>query len=68
MAGNKDDRGVGPSFVDRFLHAVEHWKTFVRGATFARRHSTDDLCPVLGAGLGVKRSFAAGQALHDYAR
>ncbi len=41
---------------------------FVRGAAFARRHSADDLRSVSRAGLGMKRTFAAGQALHDQPR
>ena len=62
---NKNDRSIGAGLVHGFLHGVEHRPAFVRGAAFAGSHAADDLRAVFGAGFGVERSFAAGEALHD---
>jgi hypothetical protein len=39
----------------------------VRRAAFAGGHATDDLRSIFGAGFGVERAFATGEALHNHA-
>jgi hypothetical protein len=50
------------------MHAVEDWPAFVRRTAFAGCHATDDLRAVCGGGLGVERTLAARQSLHDQSR
>ena len=54
----------GAGLVDRFLDRIEDRPAFVGGAALAGRHSANDVGAILGAGLGVERAFAAGDALH----
>ena len=64
---NKNHRGIRARFADCFRDAVEHWPAFMHRAAFAGRDSADNLGSVGGAGLGMKSSFAAGEALHNQA-
>jgi hypothetical protein len=47
-----------------FANRVEDGPAFVGGAALARGDACDDLGAVIGAGLGVERAFASGEALH----
>ena len=61
---NEDDGCVGAGFFHGFANRVEDGPAFVGGAALARGDACDDLGAVIGAGLGVERAFASGEALH----
>ena len=64
---NENHGSVRAGFVHRFLNSVEDRKPFVRGTALAGSDPAHDLRPILRARLRVKRPFAAGETLHDYA-
>ena len=66
--GTKITDALAPVFSTASLHRVEDRPALVRRAALARRDAADDRRAVGGRLLGVKRAFAAGQALDDQAR
>jgi hypothetical protein len=65
---DENDRHVGAGLLDGVLHGVEHRPALVRGAAFAGRDAAHDGGSIRRRLLGVKRPFAAGQALHNQTR
>ena len=65
---NKDHGRVGAGLGHCVAHRVEDGPAFVHGATLAGSHTADNLGPVQSSILGVERSLAAGQSLHDQSR
>ena len=66
--GTKITVASAPVLSTASCHGVEYGEAVVRGAAFAGGDSADNFGAVFGAGFGVERAFAAGQALRDDAR
>ena len=65
---HEDHRRVGARLVHRLGDGVEDRPAFVGGAALARRDAADDRRAVCGGRLGVKRAFAAREALDEETR
>src|SRR5688572_19763906 len=66
--GNEYHRGIGARLFHGICHRVEHRPSLVSRAPFARRDAANDLRPVRGRLLGVKRALFAGKTLNDQPR
>src|SRR5690348_8679085 len=63
--GHEYDGHVGPGFAHGLFNSVKDVPTFMRCATFARRHATDNLGSVFGTAFSVKRALTSGNALDN---
>ena len=65
---NEDECCVRACFGDGLVHRVEYGLAEVRGTTFARGHSGDNLCAVLDHLFGMEGAFPACHPRHHNLR
>ncbi len=65
---HEDNGRVRARLLHRLMHGVEYRPTFVNGTALAGRDSAHNVSSIFRTSLGVERSFAPGQALHNHPR
>src|SRR3954465_9136239 len=63
---HENHRGIGPGFVDGFLHRIEDRPVLMRGAAFTRRDAAYNFSAVSCAGFRMECAFAPRQTLNNY--
>jgi hypothetical protein len=67
-AGDEDERGVRPSFLDRLRDGVEDGYALDVLTPLPRCHSGDEVRAVVAVAQAVEAALAAGESLDDEAR